>query len=890
MAEIHQNAEDNLSLEKLIREVNYKSLEKGYVPSQFALKFINFIKLVNGNEGEENKSPLFHYEIADQVQKYKNNLIVAARGTAKTSLMEYLLLYIATFGHLDGFGDISVIMYVGDTMDNGCKNLRKNLEFRYDNSEFLKRFVPKAHFTDVGIEFINADGHKLFIKMFGASPLSLDSTLHLEDGSTTTIGECKVGDKIFGSDGKLTTIECKSEIFYKPTYRITLKDGRSLKVSEDHINSVVKKIKATGYTQKFELHSMNLTTLELLKEDLFYPNSKENKWFIPNPSALEYIEKDLPLDPYTLGLLLGDGQMKSDGSNNLTAHTDDMDFYVTQIPYEFGTRYKDLRHPDVHNLTIKKIYKEIASLGLRGVHTYDKFVPQIYKVASKEQRLELLRGLLDTDGSVSKRKLRSVTYYSSTSKKLVDDITDIVRSLGGYTMLGVYDSHLKPNNKGMNKVRNYKLFIHLNEYIFKLPRKKVLQSPNHYKNTMVGIMSIEQIKTEPTQCIGVNNDSHQFVTTDYIVTHNTGVRGFKVYGKRPTIAILDDLFTDKAAESKTIIKDIENIIYKAVRQALHPTKRKVIWIGTPFNKKDPLYKAAGTKEWNTKVYPICQKFPCTKAEFVGAWEDRFPYEAVKAEFDMLKANGKVDAFNQELMLRILSDDDRLVLDEDIIWYPNRSEILNNLNNYFIYMTTDFATSELEAADFSVIALWALDYNGVFHWFDGVCKRQDMAKNVDDVFRFVEMYHPLSVGVEISGQQKGFVSWLKRDMSNRNIWFTIASDKNSKEEGLRPTTSKLVRFNAALPLFKQRRMAFPKDLEESEIMLEYMDELTSITPSGIKSLHDDCVDSVSQLQLLTYVTPFNPSNNKDTSDQPLPRSKSKFFSIEEDREEVQSYIV
>lgn len=539
MAEVHQNTEDNLSLEKLIREVNYKSLEKGYVPSQFALKFINFIKLVNGNEGEENKSPLFHYEIADQIQKFKNNLIVAARGTAKTSLMEYLILYIATFGHLDGFGDTSVIMYVGDTMDNGCKNLRKNLEFRYDNSEFLKRFVPKAHFTDVGIEFINADGHKLFVKMFGAS---------------------------------------------------------------------------------------------------------------------------------------------------------------------------------------------------------------------------------------------------------------------------------------------------------------------------------------------------------------TGVRGFKVYGKRPTIAILDDLFTDKAAESKTIIKDIENIIYKAVRQALHPTKRKVIWIGTPFNKKDPLYKAAGTKEWNTKVYPVCQKFPCTKAEFVGAWEDRFPYEAVKAEFDMLKANGKVDAFNQELMLRILSDDDRLVLDEDIIWYPNRSEILNNLNNYFIYMTTDFATSELEAADFSVIALWALDYNGVFHWFDGVCKRQDMAKNVDDVFRFVEMYHPLSVGVEISGQQKGFVSWLKRDMSNRNIWFTIASDKNSKEEGLRPTTSKLVRFNAALPLFKQRRMAFPKDLEESEIMLEYMDELTSITPSGIKSLHDDCVDSVSQLQLLTYVTPFNPSNNKDTSDQPLPRSKSKFFSIEEDREEVQSYIV
>ncbi len=538
MAEIQ--VEDNQTLEKLLREVDYLKMGENYIPSNFAIKFINFIKLVNGEEGEENKSPLFHYDILDTIHGNKNVLVVSFRGSSKTTLSaEYMILYMAVYGELDGFGKVTVGMYVGDTMDNGCKNLRKNLEFRYDNSEFLKRFVPKAHFTDVGIEFINADGHKLFIKMFGAS---------------------------------------------------------------------------------------------------------------------------------------------------------------------------------------------------------------------------------------------------------------------------------------------------------------------------------------------------------------TGVRGFKVYVKRPTIAIIDDLFTDKTAESKTIIKDVENIIYKSVRQALHPTKRKVIWIGTPFNKKDPLYKAAGTKEWHTKVYPICQKFPCTKEEFIGAWEDRFPYEAVKAEFDMLKANGKIDAFNQELMLRILSDDDRLVLDEDIIWYPNRSEIINNLNNYFIYMTTDFATSELEASDFSVIAMWALDYNGVFHWFDGVCKRQDMAKNVDDVFRFVQLYRPLSVGVEISGQQKGFVSWLKRDMLNRNIWFTIASDKSSKEEGLRPTTSKLVRFNAALPLFKQRRMAFPKDLEESEIMLEYMDELTSITPSGIKSLHDDCVDSISQLQLLTYVTPFNPELNKGISDQPLPKSNSKFFSVEEPVEEVSSYIV
>lgn len=394
--------DNNEGLEKLVAQANYESLGEGYIPSTFAIKMINFIKLVNGESGEENKSPLFHYAILDAINKHNNILAVVFRGGAKTSLMEYIVLSIATFGTLDGFGDVTVAMYVGDTMDNGCKNLRANIEHRYRNSEFLQKFIPKVKFTDVEMEFVNAEGHQFCIRMFGAS---------------------------------------------------------------------------------------------------------------------------------------------------------------------------------------------------------------------------------------------------------------------------------------------------------------------------------------------------------------TGVRGFKKYGQRPQLAILDDLMSDKSAESKTITNDIENVIYKAVRQAMHPTKRKVIWIGTPFNKKDPLYKAAGSKSWYTVAFPICEKFPCTKKDFKGAWEDRFPYEAVKNEYNVLKDNGRVDAFNQELMLRILSDDDRLVLDEDIIWY-NRSEVLNNIHNYNIYMTTDFATSETEKSDFSVISVWALDYKGVFHWIDGIVKRQDMASNVDDIFRFVELYKPLSTGIEISGQQRG----------------------------------------------------------------------------------------------------------------------------------------
>ena len=530
---------DNPTLEKLIREVDYVKMGENYIPSKFAIKFINFIKLVNGEDGEENKSPLFHYDILDTVYKNKNVLIISFRGSSKTTLVaEYMILYQAVFGELDGFGKVTVGMYVGDTMENGVKNLRANLEHRFNSSEFLQKFIVHARFTDVEWEFTNAEGHKLCYRGFGAS---------------------------------------------------------------------------------------------------------------------------------------------------------------------------------------------------------------------------------------------------------------------------------------------------------------------------------------------------------------TGVRGFKKYGERPQFAILDDLMSDKSAESKTIIKDIENVIYKAVRQAMHPTKRRVIWIGTPFNKKDPLYKAAGTKAWITKVYPICMQFPSAKKNFVGAWEDRFPYEAVKAEYDMLKENGKVDAFNQELMLRILSDDDRLVLDQDIVWYK-RSDVTNNLYKYNIYMTTDFATSETEKSDFSVISIWALDYKGVFHWVDGVAKRQDMAINIDDIFRFVEMYKPLATGVEISGQQKGFVSWLKREMVNRGTYFYIASDKTSGEEGLRPNTSKLTRFNVVLPLFKQRKIAFPEELRESAVMLEFIDEISSVTPSGFKSLHDDCADTISQLPLIDYFVPSDPALASAETKVVDYSDNSRYFSDNVEDNDRSSYIV
>lgn len=100
-------------------------------PEPFALKFMNFIKLVNGTEGEQNKTPVVHLAMLDRIAGKKERIAnLCARGMAKTTLMfEYLILYIAVFGEIDGFGKLESMIYVSDSMDNGVKSARKNIEF-----------------------------------------------------------------------------------------------------------------------------------------------------------------------------------------------------------------------------------------------------------------------------------------------------------------------------------------------------------------------------------------------------------------------------------------------------------------------------------------------------------------------------------------------------------------------------------------------------------------------------------------------------------------------------------------------------------------------------------------------------------------------------------------
>lgn len=380
-----------------------------------------------------------------------------------------------------------------------------------------------------------------------------------------------------------------------------------------------------------------------------------------------------------------------------------------------------------------------------------------------------------------------------------------------------------------------------------------------------------------------NKAGNEFVVTGHGA--KTGVRGTVELNTRPVLAVLDDLISDEDARSDTVIASVEDVVYKAIEYALHPQRKLIIWSGTPFNARDPLYKAVESGAWTVNVFPVCEQFPCAREEFKGAWPDRFTYDYVKNQYRQAMALGKIDTFNQELMLRIMSEEDRLITDDEIQWFK-MDLITRNMHAFNFYITTDFATSEKTSADFSVISVWAYNANGDWFWVDGVCRRQTMDKNIDDLFRMVQAWQPQSVGIEISGQQAGFIPWIQSEMAHRNIWFTLASDKSSGQPGIRPsnTINKLERFNVIVPWFKARKMYFPLELKHTPPMQEMLSEMSLVSLGGFKSKKDDFADTISMLGAITAWKPSEVTPDTASRDDVYGEQRS------EKNHALESYIV
>ena len=355
-----------------------------------------------------------------------------------------------------------------------------------------------------------------------------------------------------------------------------------------------------------------------------------------------------------------------------------------------------------------------------------------------------------------------------------------------------------------------------------------------------------------------------------------GPRGSRDGLVRPQFFIIDDVIKNAAdARSDVILGNVRSMIEEDIGYALHGARSFCIYIGTPFNLRDPLMNALIDGTWTPVVFPIAEtiSLDISKKAFKGSWEDRHSYEKVMIKYRTASYKGTLPAFMQEQMLRVASEEDRMIKDHMMNWF-SRSEVIKNGHLYNWYITTDFTTTGSKSSDFSAMAVWAINNNGDFMLIDLVVKRLELGEQystlMDLVAKYKKMRGYIEVGIETSGQQKAHIYALKLLMSKHNEYFTVAVQKGKTQEGIMRTKeqgNKFEYFMLMVPEFQNGKIWFAEELRDTPDMQELLTELVYLTHRGIGSKADDALDVVSQLSQMNiripaYANPQLPDKNKD----------------------------
>lgn len=347
------------------------------------------------------------------------------------------------------------------------------------------------------------------------------------------MGELTLNDKVInpvtGKPIKLLGIYDRGLL---DTYKITFSDGSCTECAGDHLWSVFKSGKA-----KDRLRTLDTETLlkDYKVENKTAPGTFKYRYSTPLTVPIDGNYTKLPIHPYVLGFILGDGCISGNRptvrvSTNREDWPEIVDRLRSYLPdpnlVHEGTEVRGAKHFRIHGLG-----KELKDLGLIGCKSKDKFIPELYLKSSIENRRLLLAGLLDTDGCVgSKKKISKVSTYSSKSEHLRDGISYLVRSLGGLSTKNE-STRFKYGRYTTSYVCSIRLTF--NPFLRKYKTKSYGEFTR--RNRMVNtIRNIEYIGKKVCRCIKVDSSEGLYITRDFIVTHNSTLLNalvWALYGK-----------------------------------------------------------------------------------------------------------------------------------------------------------------------------------------------------------------------------------------------------------------------------------------------------------------------------------------------------------------------
>lgn len=351
---------------------------------------------------------------------------------------------------------------------------------------------------------------------------SVNSRIYTPNGFKR-MGDIQVGDYVFNRNGNPVKVLGVYPQGIKDTYRITFHDGSSNLCGKEHLWSYTtqKCVSNKHYTMYTSTLEDIMADLERYKDrDTMY--KRAGKYRFPLNGCVEFERQEVKIDPYLLGLLLGDGCITGSSSFSFTNDEYELHEYVKKAVSYYDCKYtyyeRDESHCAIGTIIHNKILKEfLIYYGLYGKRSETKFIPVEYRYNSKEVRLHILAGLLNTDGS-SLLNRPSIS-YTTVSKQLYDDIAEVARSLGLFV-----NTDKKQDTREKNKHICYELTIRVNKELYDLlsskHKSKLNLNAKKQKNWRL-IKSIEYVGKEECQCIYVDDDEHLYLTDDFIVTHNT---------------------------------------------------------------------------------------------------------------------------------------------------------------------------------------------------------------------------------------------------------------------------------------------------------------------------------------------------------------------------------
>jgi replicative DNA helicase len=396
--------------------------------------------------------------------------------------------------------------------------------------EYIERlYERKEHITGVptGFEKLDKETSGLqpsdFIIIAGRPSMGKAQPLDARVKTLTgwkRMGDLRLGDELASMDGHRSRVSGIFPQGPKEIFRVTFSDGRSAECTADHLWEVDFR----GWSRPRVLSTRRVR--EMLRRRRY-----QHRLWIAMPSGQFGHLDSLPIDPWLLGALLGDARLSGTSLMFSTSAPEMLERIrartspLCAVRAAGGYDWRVVQSPGAHRhggagVVGNGLVKALRDLGLWGIGSEAKFIPEVYLTACRAARLELLSGLMDTDGWVERW---GGTRFRSVSERLASDVATLVRSLGGWCSVGTKQTTYAYG--GARKVGRPAFVCNIRhpdpKALFGLSSRRGGAFPAPRPRWRPVFVAIEQVRTAEAQCISVTHPSGLYVTDDYVVTHNT---------------------------------------------------------------------------------------------------------------------------------------------------------------------------------------------------------------------------------------------------------------------------------------------------------------------------------------------------------------------------------